>query len=217
MRVLRDEFFIRKDFAFYDSCLSATMPIGALAVYELLRRHVWVGSPLWGFDVEKKLYNQRLLYAVLTQTTQASMLGVSKTLVFKHIQVLRKLGWIYPVKRHRGRSAYVLGNTEPYYPSIWWADIWLNQLYVWMLRTSKVRREPISDWQSTGDPGLDAINREERCELYEGLSPIHDISLADIPLEDRLRMVKKFYAVALETEDVRESVKLTAENIEGKQ
>ena len=216
MRLLRDEFFIRKDFAFYDSCILSALPVEAVAVYDLLRRHAWPGCPPWGFETERQLFSQRMVFSVLTQGTQADMLGLTKASVGKHLGLLRKLGWISVVKRKRKRNVYVMGNTPEHHPVVWWADVWLNHLYTWMLRVARPGRTPFQDWEGTGDPGLDALDREERCEMYEGLAPVHDRSLADIPLDLRLKMARVFYKVALDTEDVREAAKLGVEDLETK-
>lgn len=191
MRVLRSEFFIRKDFAFYDCGITTVLPIQMFHVYDLLRRHVWVGRSPGHFVEESAAWEDGLLFSVQTQRDLCTMTGFQRGMVSKSVQLLRQLEWVQTKQKNRGPLLYLLGQHAPHRPHTWWADAWLGALYEWMFDHGV--RPRLKPGFSNMNPGT----IEEDCATYSGSCLYEELSLDSIPLELRLRMVSKFVHVAL--------------------
>jgi hypothetical protein len=191
MRVLRDEFFIRKDFAFYDCGITTVLPIQMFHVYDLLRRHVWVGRAPYHFVEESAAWDEGLLFSVQTQKDLSALTGFNRSSVTSSVQLLRKLEWIQTRQKKRGPLLYFLGHHSSYRPSVWWADAWLSALYEWMIENEC--RPRLKRKFSNMNPGT----IEEDCSTYSGSCLYEELYLDSIPMELRLRMVSKFVQVAL--------------------
>jgi len=191
MHVLRDEFFIRKDFAFYDSGVATVLPLQMFHVYETLRRHVWVGHPPAGFDTERVLRDRGFVFSVVSQKTLGTMVGQQRGSVSAQIKLLKQLEWLSLVPRdHSPHSICLLGNVL-HHRTVFWADVWLTRLYEWLARAGRMRASPKARFRNM-DPGT----FEHDCANYEGPSPCLDPSLDSIPLETRLLLVRRFVDVA---------------------
>lgn len=109
MRVLRDEFFIRKDFAFYDSCLHVALSNNLFLAYELLRRYVWRGQSR---TIQmNRMRREGLVVSRISQGHLAELMGLKhRQSANKYIAELKRLGWIriIPDNDH-GPAYYVLG------------------------------------------------------------------------------------------------------------
>lgn len=199
--MLRREFFIRRDFAFYDSCILSAIPRGVFDVYEVLRRHAWIGEPPAGFDLERELRGDCLIYASVSRGRIAGMLGMGLPSVTKHIAFLARLGWVRTFRRKRGRMVQALGNCWGPGPPQYWADDCLDILYDRMFEKLRVKPEPREAWKPSDDPALDWAAGYEWCEEHDGLPPMHDACLGDAPLEDRLAFAAEYVAEVLAAQE----------------
>jgi len=207
MRGLRDEFFIRKDFAFYDSGIAAVLPIQLFHLYDVIRRHVWVGMPPYHFVEECAAWDGGYIFSVQIQRNLCLLTGFNRQTIHKHIQTLRKLEWLQTRSKKRGPLLYLLGQYT-HGTSLWWADAWLGALYNWMFELAvrpRLKRE-FADM----NPGT----IEEDCAMYSGSCLYEESSLDSIPMELRLRLVSKFVEVAT-TLGTQAALQLSAKDCTG--
>jgi hypothetical protein len=197
MHVLRSEFFVRKDFAFYDCCIIAVLPPRLFQTYDLLRRHAWEGKIPINFLPEAGLRDRGFVFSVLSRKTIGAMLGIDTKTVGEHLGVLKKLEWIKSEpKKPSGVLMYKLGHYTDGGSICWWADSWFNYLYAWMIRTTELHPTPKPRFRDTGDAGTDMMIEEDRAS-YEGRQPYYDMDLARIPIATRVKLVKAFVDTCL--------------------
>lgn len=136
MRVLRDEFFIRKDFAFYDSCIQAVLNVSLISAYELLRRFVYRGDAE-DDETLQELRKEGYVVSTVGQTKLAQMLGYSRRqTINEHIATMKKLGWLSVAQDQSSNKAYyVLGQElrdarsgahEVFFVDAWLAELWTH-------------------------------------------------------------------------------------------
>ena len=109
MRTSR-EFYLRHDFAFYDSGILGVMPPVLFLLYDLLRRYVWRSIETADPEV-RRLVRGGHLVARINQSTLAEMLGYDRReTVCRHLQRLVRLGWVkVQQSENHGVASYVLG------------------------------------------------------------------------------------------------------------
>lgn len=160
MQTLRGEYFIKKDFGFYDSGAIAVVGMVPLYVYELLRRFVW--RSIESGDAEMRaLYREGLLAAKISQSTLAELLGIeARQTVCKYLGDLRRLGWVRAVTLPSSTvKAYVLGeivlDTSGRRHEVFYADAWMKDL--WDAMTSLAEERNGLNAQPTSLPVEDRI------------------------------------------------------------
>jgi biotin operon repressor len=133
MRVLRDEFFIRKDFAFYDCGIAAVVSLSLIHTYDLIRRFTFRADAT--DPILAKLKVQGYVVASIGQSKLASLAGVSRQTMNEHIAKLKKLGWV-DVHKHKDKNHsayYVLGqmvsDSKHKQHEVFFADAWMNELW----------------------------------------------------------------------------------------
>lgn len=133
MRVLRDEFFIRKDFAFYDCGIAAVVPITLIHTYDLIRRFTFRADA--EDPVLARLKTSGHIVASVGQSKLAALAGVSRQTMNEHIAKLKKLGWV-DVHKHKDQNRnayYVLGqmvlDSKHKQHEVFFADAWMNDLW----------------------------------------------------------------------------------------
>lgn len=133
MRVLRDEFFIRKDFAFYDCGLAAVVHLSLIHTYDLIRRFTFRADAEDPVLARLKVHGH--IVASVGQTKLAALAGVSRQTMNEHIAKLKKLGWV-DVHKHKDQNRnayYVLGqmvsDSKHKQHEVFFADAWMNDLW----------------------------------------------------------------------------------------
>jgi DNA-binding Lrp family transcriptional regulator len=129
----RGNFFIKRDFAFFDCGLLALMNAITLHVYEVIRRFVQRSEKIASAET-RALRDDGKVVAFVSQSTVAEYLGVSRETVNRHIKQLKDLGWIQVVwaSNQDTPSNYILGDTlldsqglkhETYFTDAWLAAL----------------------------------------------------------------------------------------------
>lgn len=130
MRVLRSEFFIRRDFEFYDSGIIALCGERLFCVYDLLRRFVW-RSEGEGIPTLRELVKSGKLVACISQTKLAEMVGIDRARINECIRLMEQVGWLQRVEfTAGGAKGYLLGEVLSDQfggrHEIFWADAWMK-------------------------------------------------------------------------------------------
>ena len=149
MRVLRDEFFIRKDFAFYDSCLASVLSLQLVHVYDLLRRFIFRGKTTDPFMA--KLRKEGFLVAKISQAKIGVMMGYKRRqTVTEHIRSLKDIGWLsVETDAKNNNSYYVLGqllaDDKGGKHEVFFADAWMFEL--WTHLEARAKKEFGDDFE----------------------------------------------------------------------
>lgn len=139
MKVLRQELFLRKDFAFYDSGVLPVLGLGTIAVYDILRRFVWRKKST---DREIRNLQRQYLVTKVSQTTVAQHLGFSRRqTVNEHVATMKKLKWLRVENLPGGSTVYILGDllgdSEGRVHEAFFADAWMADLWTFLDRAAK--------------------------------------------------------------------------------
>lgn len=134
MQTTRNEFFIKRDFGFYDSGILGCLPNVTFDVYEILRRWVWrsieTGSP-----ESRKLYAENKLATRMSQSEIADALDRDRKTINGHIAGMKELGWlrVIPDPDNQKPAIYVLGervkDSSGRYHEVFFADAWMKNLW----------------------------------------------------------------------------------------
>lgn len=141
MRMNRSEFFIRKDFAFYDSGVAPIVGLPVVYLYEVLRRFIWRGSA--NCALASSLARDGKVFARISQHSLAGALGtVRRQTVNEHMNVLKKLGWVEVYRdRKNETTCYVLGQLvidgKDRKHEVLFADAWCQDVWSWLEETSE--------------------------------------------------------------------------------
>ena len=134
MQTLRGEYYLKRDFGFYDAGILPVVGFTLPWVYDVLRRFVW-RSLQTGDPEMRALYAEGLLAAKVRQQVIGAYLGMSRQTICSYVGQLRALGWLRSVelKSTYGMSAYVLGEVlrdgnggahEVFYADAFLRDLW---------------------------------------------------------------------------------------------
>ena len=133
MRMNRCEFYIRKDFAFYDSGVAPVVGPQIVFLYEVLRRFIWRAAPK--SPLVAKLVKEGFVVAVVTQKSLAGAIGTGRRqTVGEYLAELKKLGWVQVQTDLKSvETCYVLGERvadsrgrkhEVLFADAWCQDAW---------------------------------------------------------------------------------------------
>lgn len=133
MQTNRNEFYIKRDFAFYDSGILGCLPNVTFDVYEILRRWVW-RSLETGDPVTRKLYAENKLATKMSQAEIADALDRDRKTINGHISGMKELGWIRVIPGGDHEAAtYVLGervrDSSGRVHEVFFADAWMKTLW----------------------------------------------------------------------------------------
>lgn len=134
MQTLRGEYYLKRDFGFYDAGILPVVGFTLPWVYDVLRRFVW-RSLQTGDPEMRALYSEGLLAAKVRQKVIGGYLGLSRQQICLYVSHLKALGWLRTVdlKGTYGMSAYVLGEVlrdgmgrahEVFYADAFLRDLW---------------------------------------------------------------------------------------------
>ena len=133
MRMNRCEFYIRKDFAFYDSGVAPVVGPQIVFLYEVLRRFIWRAAPK--SPLVAKLVKEGFVVAVVTQKSLAGAIGTGRRqTVGEYLAELKKIGWVQVQTDLKSvETCYVLGERvadsrgrkhEVLFADAWCQDAW---------------------------------------------------------------------------------------------
>jgi hypothetical protein len=134
MQTYRNEFFIKRDFGFYDSGILGCLPNVTFDIYEVIRRWIW-RSLETGDPDSRRLYAQNQLATTMSQSEIADALGRDRKTVNGHIAGMKELGWLKVTQASDGTSpaTYVLGERikdgQGRYHEVFYADSWMKGLW----------------------------------------------------------------------------------------
>jgi hypothetical protein len=125
------EHFICKDFPFYDSMVMPVLGLQAIAVYEVLRRHIWRARDR-GAPKVREAFRAGKLAATIGRTKVAELTGLSVKQVGREMNTLRRIGWVRSANGFRKGEAllYQLGERQTGYPEHFYADGDLRELWL---------------------------------------------------------------------------------------
>jgi len=129
------EHFILKDFAFYDAMIMPVLGLRTIAVYEVLRRHIW-RSLKRGSLRSKKAFREGRLCTTVSRRKVAHMTGMSIRGVQRALNKLRVLGWIQ-AKNGKGTGETLLaqlGYRDSNGSEVFYADGSLRELWIGLER-----------------------------------------------------------------------------------
>jgi len=125
------EQFIYRDFAFIDAMIMPVVGPRTIAIYDVLRRHVW-RSLNQGSKRSKEAFRAGRLAAVIGRQKIADLSGVSVRTVQRHLNRLRDIGW---AKWESGNGTgetvvYELGFCTPDGVEVFYADASARKLWL---------------------------------------------------------------------------------------
>ncbi len=162
MQTNRNEFFIKRDFGFYDTGILGVLPDTLFNIYEILRRYVWrsyeSGDPKW-----RRLYADGKLAATVPQSEISAALNCGREIVNRHISTAKNLGWLKVRQDPNARRAatYILGERvkdgKGRYHEVFYADAWMRDLWD--------RLEAAANVNSDGSEKVSKLPWDERREI----------------------------------------------------
>lgn len=166
MQTTRSEFFIKRDFGFYDSGILGCLPDVTFNVYELLRRFVW-RSLETGDPDSRRLYADNKLATRMAQSEIANALDRDRKTINGHIGLMKELGWlrVIPDPDNHKPAIYVLGervrDVNGRFHEVFYADAWIKNLWEKLEQVAK---------QDMGEDGkvtkMDWVRRRQICKEY---------------------------------------------------
>ena len=134
MQTYRNEFFIKRDFGFYDSGILGCLPSVTFDIYEVIRRWVW-RSLESGDPESRRLFAKGQLATTMAQSEIAEALGRDRKTINGHIAGMKDLGWlqVVPAKDHASAATYILGERvkdgQGRSHEVFFADSWMKGLW----------------------------------------------------------------------------------------
>ena len=133
MQTLRGEYFIKRDFGFYDTGILAVMGATIFNLYEVIRRFTWRSTER-GDRAVRRLVSQGFVISRTSQAVLGKHLGISRVQTNKLIQQMKELGWLEVLELNKGRTfAYKLGervqDSSGRGHEIFYADAWMSEVF----------------------------------------------------------------------------------------
>jgi len=147
MQTTRSEFFIKRDFGFYDSGILGCLPNILFDTYEILRRWVWRSLDS-GDPISRRLYSDNKLATTMAQSEIADALDRDRKTVNGHIAAMKELGWlkVIPDPDNQKPATYVLGervkDANGRFHEVFFADAWMKGLWE---RLEQVARQDMGE------------------------------------------------------------------------
>lgn len=142
MKTSSTEFYIRRDYGFYDSGILGCLSPILFNVYEVIRRFVWrsadSGDPKW-----RDLFKNNKLASTVSQTEIGEAVGRDRNTANEYIRALKKLGWlkVIPGPDKQTPATYVLGervkDSQGRYHEVFFADAWMADLWAKLVETAE--------------------------------------------------------------------------------
>ena len=162
MRLFDETHFLAKGNGFYDSYIGSAVDPRAIAVYEILRRHVWRSTDS-GHSEMKASAKAGYLHTRMSQKKIAAMTGLTRKMVVKYVEFLRSVGWVYTDEAGSGfEHFYTLGecsNKEDRKEGkeLFFADFEVEQM------VDRIKRK----LESSGKPLFKELGIDERTALVK--------------------------------------------------
>jgi hypothetical protein len=192
MRLIQGDYFIKRDFAFYDSCVLAVLGPTIFNIYEVLRRFVW-RSETTGPTKVRTLLKQGKLVARVRQRTIGEYLGLTRETINRSFRLMRDLGWVSKVEEGKSSgdaSTFQLGevilDSSGCKHEAFFADAWMQMLWESMVKGAKACFRGTEGF--TEDLGLE----EDEPEPDEGGDALGRKCVRNLHPDRRTEMVRDF-------------------------